>query len=88
MKKTLFLFLICTFTALSLHAQEIWQKSASEWSKDDVEKILNKSPWSTSQELRIRYQGGLRLVAGSGNIIFGDLVENQERNRRPILHLR
>ena len=76
MKKALFLFLIFTFTTLALHAQELWQKPASEWSKEDVEKILNKSPWSISQELRIRYQGGLRSVAGSGNIIFGDLVES------------
>jgi hypothetical protein len=75
MKKALFLFLAFAFATLTLNAQELWQKSASDWSKEETEKILNKSPWAVSQELRIQYQGGLRPVAGTGNIVAG-MVES------------
>lgn len=79
MKKIRFLFIVFVlfiFSANTLIAQELWQKSAREWSSKDVEKILNDSPWAISQEVRIRYRGGLRQVAGTGNIVLGDMVES------------
>lgn len=39
-------------------------KSYLEWSKGEAEKILNQSPWAITQEVRIRYAGEARPVAG------------------------
>jgi hypothetical protein len=80
MRKSLLLFsiliLIASSAASGISAQELWQKPASEWSKQEAETVLNKSPWAISQELRMRYRGGLRQVAGTGNIVLGDTVES------------
>lgn len=35
-----------------------------QWKKEDAKRILSDSPWATMQEVRIRYAGESRLVAG------------------------
>src|SRR4030095_14960559 len=39
-------------------------KPFSQWNKQDAEAILNNSPWAITQEVRIRYAGEARPVAG------------------------
>jgi hypothetical protein len=46
-------------------AQEpLLAKPFDRWTRADAKKILNDSPWATMQEVRIRYVGESRLVAG------------------------
>jgi len=44
MRKPIFLFFVILVLSLPIFAQTV-QKTWSEWTKDDVDKILNKSPW-------------------------------------------
>lgn len=79
MKKSV--YFLCTaillgIFAVSQNAQKVWEKSADQWSSEDIELIMNKSPWAVSQELRLRNQGRINSVAGTGNIIIGDSIES------------
>ena len=48
-----------------VHGQSSFTKKPfAEWSKQDVETVLNNSPWAITQEVRIRYAGEARPVAG------------------------
>ncbi|MGA9996212.1 MAG: hypothetical protein WBP93_12410 [Pyrinomonadaceae bacterium] len=46
------------------NAQEALNRPFQQWTKDDAEKILNSSPWARMQEVRIKYAGQTRPVAG------------------------
>jgi len=39
-------------------------KPIEQWKKEDAKRILSNSPWATMQEVRIKYAGESRLVAG------------------------
>jgi hypothetical protein len=57
--------LTCLLAANAVHGQRSSAtKPFSQWSKQDVEIILNNSPWAITQEVRIRYAGEARPVAG------------------------
>ena|SRR2546426_3227124 len=59
---------IVTLTGLAFvvgKAQDsVVSKPIEQWSKQDAEKILNNSPWVAIQEVRIKYAGQTRPVAG------------------------
>lgn len=62
--------------AVSVNAQKVWEKPADQWSLQDIELIMNKSPWAVSQELRLRNDGSTNRVAGMGNIVGGEIQSN------------
>jgi hypothetical protein len=45
-------------------AAQSQQKPFEQWTKQEAEKVLNDSPWAVEQEVRIRYAGTVRAVAG------------------------
>lgn len=51
---------------MSAFAQNDWKsKNFDNWTKDDVNAILNESAWVKSQEVRIQYGGRPSAVAGA-----------------------
>lgn len=63
-------------------AQGDWaKKSYQEWSKKEAEDILNKSAWTATQEVRIKYAGQAQAVAGAPNAVgetTGGRIANDE----------
>lgn len=63
-------------------AQGGWtEKPYQEWSKKEAEEVLNKSAWTATQEVRIKYGGQAQAVAGAPNASFettGGRVANDE----------
>jgi hypothetical protein len=54
------------------NAQEsVVSKPLEQWSKQDAERILNNSPWAVVQEVRIKYAGQTRPVAGGNQPVLG-----------------
>ncbi len=66
MKKALFLLTVmCSFGGLA-SAQKDWQtKNFEQWTKADVEEILNNSSWVSKQEVRLNYDPTSVSAAGS-----------------------
>src|SRR5689334_10215291 len=59
---------ICFLAGLTLagQAQDEWSsKPFQQWSKADVQKLLNDSPWARTQEARIDFGSEVRRVAGA-----------------------
>ncbi|HEX8847184.1 MAG TPA: hypothetical protein VF791_21245 [Pyrinomonadaceae bacterium] len=62
--------LVLSIFAASLVAaqQDDWRaKNIDQWTKADIESVLNNSAWVKRQEVRVRFRGELRAVAGAGN---------------------
>jgi hypothetical protein len=50
----------------AIHAQnDLPKKPFSEWTKKEIEKILNDSPWATQREVRIKFDKETQKAAGS-----------------------
>lgn len=66
MKKAVFILsLVCAFVAAAA-AQEAWKvKNFDQWTKADVEDVLNKSAWVANQEIKIKFDGSRVAVAGA-----------------------
>ena len=56
------LYLACG--SLALGQTYAVDNSYKKWSKKDVERVLNDSPWVSVQEVRIRREGTAQRVAG------------------------
>jgi len=55
----------CT-AAIAGYAQSVWTaKPFTQWSRSDAENILNNSPWSTQQEVRVQFEKEKQTAAGS-----------------------
>lgn len=66
MKKAVLFIGLMILSASFAFAQEAWKtKNFDEWSKTDVEDILNKSAWTVKQEVRIPFDPSFQSVAGA-----------------------
>jgi hypothetical protein len=61
----LLVILQVTCGSLAMGQTGATDNSYKKWSKKDVEKILNDSPWVSVQEVRIRREGQAQRVAGA-----------------------
>lgn len=52
--------------AIACHAQSVWTvKPFTQWSRSDAESVLNDSPWSSHQEVRMQFEKEKQTAAGS-----------------------
>jgi len=58
--------MFATSVVLSSTQNSTINKPFSQWTKQDAETILNNSAWAVTQEVRIKYAGQTRSVAGGG----------------------
>src|SRR5258706_10680656 len=70
MKRNLRIGLILVFgisiAASAAHAQSVWSdKPFTQWSRSDAETVLNDSPWSSHQEVRMQFEKEKQTAAGS-----------------------
>jgi len=70
-------FLVFGLTA-PIFAQDIWEKPFTQWTKTDVEKIVNNSPWARTEEERV--------TVGYGNPPISYKVIVRLRSALPIRH--
>ncbi len=65
--------------AASVLAQEDWKsKNVDQWTKEDVEKILNNSEFAKSQEVRLQYESSMVAAAGAnipGNAASANVIQ-------------
>ncbi len=62
---TILVFSICT-TAIAGYPQSVWTvKPFTQWSRSDAEDVLNNSPWSSQQEVRMQLEKEKQTAAGS-----------------------
>ncbi len=47
------------------------KKPFQRWSKEEAERVLNSQPWAVTQEVRIKYAGQVRPVAGGPQEVLG-----------------
>jgi hypothetical protein len=59
-------FVITTLAGNYLLQSPPQGKPFDQWTKEEARKIVNNSPWSATQEVRIVYAGESRPVAGGG----------------------
>jgi hypothetical protein len=58
-------FGVCT-AAIAGYAQSVWTvKPFTQWSRTDAEDVLNNSPWSSHQEVRMQFEKERQTAAGS-----------------------
>ena len=57
--------MLLTFGSLAWGQTGVTDNSYKKWSKKDVEKVLNDSPWVSVQEVRISKEGQAQRVAGA-----------------------
>lgn len=77
------LILITTILAggllqFALAQDPILAKPFEQWTKEDAKKILSDSPWATMQEVRIKYAGESRIVAGGPQPTSGTSVRSEQ----------
>ena len=70
MKRTLRIGTILVFgvsaAAIAAFAQSVWtDKPFTQWSRSDAENVLNNSPWSSHQEVRMQFEKEKQTAAGS-----------------------
>src|SRR5258708_22134457 len=70
MKRTLRIGTILVFgvsaAAIAAFAQSVWtDKPFTQWSRSDAESVLNDSPWSSHQEVRMQFEKEKQTAAGS-----------------------
>ena len=52
--------------AIAAYAQNVWTgKPFTQWSRSDAESVLNDSPWSSHQEVRMQFEKEKQTAAGS-----------------------
>jgi hypothetical protein len=62
---TILLVGVCT-AAIAGYAQSPWTvKPFTQWSRNDAEDVLNNSPWSSHQEVRMQFEKEKQTAAGS-----------------------
>src|SRR6266481_9481744 len=62
---TLLIFGVCT-AVIAGYGQSVWTvKPFTQWSRSDAENVLNDSPWSSHQEVRMRFDKEKQTAAGS-----------------------
>ena len=62
---TILVFGVC-IAASAAHAQAVWtDKPFTQWSRSDAETVLNDSPWSSHQEVRMQFDKEKQTAAGS-----------------------
>ena len=62
---TILVFGVC-IAALPAYAQSVWAgKPFTQWSRSDAESVLNDSPWSSHQEVRMQFEKEKQTAAGS-----------------------
>lgn len=57
---------------------QVLAKPIEQWKKEDAKRILTDSPWATMQEVRIRYAGESRPVAGGPNPTSGSTNRTEQ----------
>ncbi|MDX6306706.1 MAG: hypothetical protein QOI77_3675 [Blastocatellia bacterium] len=70
MKRNLRIGTILVFSlsiaASAAYAQSVWtSKPFTQWSRSDAETVLNDSPWSSNQEVRMQFEKEKQTAAGS-----------------------
>lgn len=70
------------FVAISVWADEPWQKSYKEWDAKDVRKILNDSPWSKSVEIEGKKKLGLEAPEGAPTVAGAREEDEDEREEK------
>lgn len=60
----LLIALAVSSTGFVIAQDEGWLKPFQQWSRKDVERVLEDSPWAPKQEVRIRYADKARRIAG------------------------
>jgi hypothetical protein len=56
----------CCIAAIAAYAQSGWTvKPFTQWSRSDAENILENSPWSSHQEVRLQFEKERQTAAGS-----------------------
>ena len=59
------IMVVTVLATVVANAQDsVISKPMEQWSKEDAEKMLNNSPWVATREVRIKYAGQARPVAG------------------------
>ncbi len=62
---TMLVFGVC-IAAIAAYAQSVWTgKPFTQWSRSDAESVLNDSPWSSHQEVRMQFEKEKQTAAGS-----------------------
>ena len=62
---TILVFGVCT-ALIAAYAQSGWTgKPFTQWSRSDAEDVLNNSPWSSHQEVRMQFEKEKQTAAGS-----------------------
>src|SRR5882672_2401189 len=62
---TMLVFGVC-LAAIAGYAQSVWTaKPFTQWSRSDAENVLNNSPWSSRQEVRLQFEREKQTAAGS-----------------------
>src|SRR5260370_1184603 len=58
--------LVVFAAAIAGYAQSVWTgKPFTQWSRGDAENVLNNSPWSSHQEVRMQFEKERQTAAGS-----------------------
>jgi len=58
--------LVVFAAAIAGYAQSVWTgKPFTQWSRSDAESVLNDSPWSSHQEVRMQFEKEKQTAAGS-----------------------
>jgi plasmid maintenance system killer protein len=82
MRKGLFFLILLLTFGVAVSAQEAWkQKNFDQWTKADVEEILNNSSWVSKQEVRLSREATTQSVAGAvlpGAVGLGDTMSIQQ----------
>jgi hypothetical protein len=64
---TISVFSVCAI-AIAAYAQNVWSdKPYTQWSRSDAEAVLNNSPWTGRQEVRMQVDKHRQTAAGSYN---------------------
>lgn len=79
-KSNFFIILIfILFSSVAAFAQDLWlTKSYVRWNAKEVEQMLNASPWTQSQKIRVQTGGRTNAAAGSvvGNVSLAPTIAN------------